>query len=106
MTEYRFDPNTKNDDVGPFITDSGRVVIDSPFGVGVMGLWIKATVGGYIVWINDLTGKIGEWPLEDGESMTIACTRILTSGEVNGVSRSTTAAGLFYGSCAQHLTGK
>ena len=101
MTARKLDPKTRNNDIGLYFGRSRRVVIDQTF--GEMASWIKANVGGDIVWKNSITGEIGIWNLEDGEAAPIVCDMILTSGTVGGTLETTSATGMLWASTPADL---
>jgi len=91
------DPNTPNIDVGVVITHSAQVpALDKSIGRQCSGM--KADVAGEVVYQNGPEGEPGFIKFEAGEGWLIAFDRILSSGTVDGVSKSTTltAAQIIY----------
>jgi len=94
MAANKLDPQTGNNDIGLYFTRSRRVVVDAPF--GELATWIKAGTAGVVVYRNSLTGEEGLWNLEAGETAPIACTKILASATIDGLSETTTAGNMFW----------
>jgi hypothetical protein len=86
MATTNLDPNTSNNDVGLYITESGPLTLDVD--LDQLATYVKCTTAGTIRWFNKFTGKTGDWYLEAGEGWPIAYTKILSAG--------TTAGGLFW----------
>ena len=101
MTADKLNSDTPNNEVGLCLTKTRRIVIGQYF--GELATVIKCTTAGTIVWYNRQLKEIGVWYLEAGECVVVACTEILVSGTVDGITETTTAGGLFWGTMASRI---
>lgn len=91
------DKSTANNDRGLYMGRTRRVIIGTPF--GETASWVK-NVGagsGDIVWRNE-SGELNIWNLESGEVFPCNAIEIVASGTVAGVSETTGATNLIWGS--------
>lgn len=97
----KLDPNTRNNDVGLYFGRTRRVTLDTKF--GEVASWIKAGAAGDVVWKNSISGEIGIWNLEAGESAPIACDEILTGATIDGTPETTGATNILWASTPSNL---
>lgn len=100
----KLDPATQNIEVGLVITHSDYIEgYDIPF--DRLATVLKAGVAGEIVYQNGSNGEPGVWKVEAGEPAFIACDRILTSGTIGGIVRTTTvpATDIIWGTTAADI---
>ena len=85
MANINLDPQTRNDDIGIFVTESHLIPqADWNIDFGFLATIIKAEAAGTIVWYNKHTDETGAWIFEAGEPFGIACTAILASATIDG----------------------
>ena len=85
-----------NNEMGIFLTATGRVGIGTPFPLG-MATAIKAGTAGDVVWQNGSAGRLNVTNFEAGETQLLICDRILVNGTVDGVLETTGATNLIWG---------
>lgn len=87
-----YNPATRNNDVGLYFEESGRITVGDPIGKKVC--WITAATAGDIVWRQLDKERINVISIQAGQFLPIKCDIILSSGLVDGVTEDTTATGL------------
>lgn len=101
MTADKFNSETPNNEIGLCMTKTRRVVINKNF--GELAIVIKCTTAGTVVWFNSQLKEYGVWYLEAGEAFLAACDTIVTSATIDGILETTTAGGLFWGTCTSRI---
>jgi hypothetical protein len=101
MSNKKLDPNTRNNDIGLQFGKSRRVVVDALF--GELASWVKAVGAGDIIWSNSVSGEVGIWNLEAGESFPVVCDQILSAATIDGNAETTTATTMLWASTPSDL---
>jgi len=101
MSSDKLNTITPNNEIGLFFTKARRVVVGQDF--KEMALWIQAGTAGTIVWYNEEISEYGVLSFEAGESKPIACTKIVSSAVIDGVTETTTSGNMFWMTSAQRI---
>jgi hypothetical protein len=104
MSADKFNSQTPNNEVGLTFTKTRRVIIGNDF--GEMATWIKAGNAGDIVWYNSELDEYGIWNLEAGETVPVACTKIVATATIDGNLETTTASNIFWATSSARIGGK
>lgn len=101
MAAKKFSPFTANNEIGLYFAKSRRVVLDTPF--DELATWIKASVGGDIVWYNSELGETSIITIATGELLPLVCDQILTGATIDGTPETTSATGMYWMTTPQFL---
>jgi len=103
MSKSDLNRSDLNTNIGLYITKSRRVVLDAD--IGRICTWIKCAAAGTVVYQDKVgDGDAEVWDLEAGETAPLVFDRILTSATIDGVTETTTATGLIWGSSPSQIS--
>lgn len=103
MSTTTASPNTPNNQIGGVVSQSGPVILDTPF---QRATWIVCShdgTSGYIVYRNNVTKHVDYLPIAEGQWVPVACDELLTTHTFDYGVRTTDATGLFWAASAANL---